>query len=58
MRFAKRKKTGFNQGYAKGHAKGERAKALDIARSLLDVLDLETISAKTGLSVAELQQLR
>lgn len=46
------------QGYAEGRAEGQREKALDIARSLLDVLDVETISAKTGLSVDELRQLR
>lgn len=41
-----------------GHAEGQREKALDIARALLDVLDVETISGKTGLSVDELRQLR
>lgn len=46
------------QGHAEGHAEGQREKTLDIARALLDVLDLETISAKTGLSIDELQQLR
>jgi predicted transposase/invertase (TIGR01784 family) len=54
----KAEKMGFNKGLAAGHAEGERAKALDIARALLDVLDLETISAKTGLSLAELEKLR
>ena len=32
--------------------------AIAIARELLDVLDLETISEKTGLSLAELQTLQ
>ncbi|MFE4107827.1 Rpn family recombination-promoting nuclease/putative transposase [Almyronema epifaneia] len=36
---------------------GAQAKALEIARSLLDVLDVETISQKTGLSVADVQAL-
>ena len=46
------------QGHAEGHAEGQRQKALDIARALLDVLDLDTIAAKTGLSIDELQQVR
>lgn len=41
-----------------GHAEGRKEQALDIARALLDVLDLDTIAAKTGLSVEELRQLR
>lgn len=41
-----------------GYAEGRREQALDIARSLLDVLDVETISAQTGLSVDELRRLR
>jgi len=39
---------------------GEQQKALQIARQLLDVLDVldvETISQKTGLSVAEIRRL-
>ncbi|HBB34817.1 MAG TPA: transposase, partial [Cyanobacteria bacterium UBA9273] len=40
-----------------GEQIGEKRKALEIARQLLDVLDVETISHKTGLSVAEIQQL-
>jgi predicted transposase/invertase (TIGR01784 family) len=40
-----------------GEQVGEKRKALEIARQLLDVLDVETISHKTGLSVAEIQQL-
>ncbi|MDS4028600.1 MAG: Rpn family recombination-promoting nuclease/putative transposase [Candidatus Contendobacter sp.] len=50
----KAEKTGFNQG----HAEGRREQTLEIARALLDVLDLETISAKTGLTLDELRQLR
>jgi predicted transposase/invertase (TIGR01784 family) len=40
-----------------GEQAGEKRKALEIAQQLLDVLDIETISQKTGLSVAEIQQL-
>jgi predicted transposase/invertase (TIGR01784 family) len=37
--------------------KGKRLKALEIARQLLDVLDIETIARKTGLAIAEIEQL-
>ncbi len=33
-------------------------KAIEIAKNLTDVLDIETISIKTGLSVKELEKLR
>jgi hypothetical protein len=36
---------------------GMREKAIAIARELLDVLDIETISQKTGLSITEIQDL-
>lgn len=46
------------KGIEQGIEQGERRKALAIARSLLDVLDTETISQKTGLSVNEISTLR
>ena len=42
----------------KGIEQGEQQKAEAIARALLDVLDVETISQKTGLSVDEILALR
>jgi predicted transposase/invertase (TIGR01784 family) len=42
----------------KGREAGEKMAKREIARQLLDVLDMETISAKTGLSLAEIQDLR
>ena len=45
-------------GLEQGKSEGERAKAVEIARNLLDVLDDATIAQKTGLSVADIQQLR
>jgi predicted transposase/invertase (TIGR01784 family) len=42
----------------KARQEGQREKALEIARQLLDVLDVETISQTTGLSLSEIQQLR
>lgn len=49
---------GIAKGIAKGRAEGEQLKAREIARSLLDVLDVATISQTTGLTIAEVEQLR
>lgn len=38
--------------------KGQRKKALEIAKNLLYVLDNETIAAKTGLRIEEIENLR
>lgn len=54
----KAKQDGLQAGRAEGRAEGERLKALAIAQQLLDVLDVETISQKTGLTVAEIRQLK
>ena len=45
------------KGMEKGIKKGERNKAIEIAKSLLDVLDIETISIKTGLSIKEIEDI-
>jgi predicted transposase/invertase (TIGR01784 family) len=42
----------------KGREEGEKKKAIEIARNLLDVLDNEMIAKKTGLSVEEIEKLR
>ena len=42
----------------KGIQKGEKNKASEIAKNLLDVLDNETIAVKTGLTIEEIQKLR
>lgn len=42
----------------KGIQKGEKNKASEIAKNLLDVLDNETIAIKTGLTLDEIQKLR
>jgi predicted transposase/invertase (TIGR01784 family) len=42
----------------KGIERGEHKKAIDIARNLLDILDDETISTKTGLSVDVIKNMR
>jgi predicted transposase/invertase (TIGR01784 family) len=54
----KAKQDGLKEGQKKGRQEGEQAKALEIAQQLLDVLDEETISQKTGLTVAEVKALR
>ena len=45
------------KGMEIGIKKGERNKAIEIAKSLLDVLDIETISIKTGLSIKEIEDI-
>ncbi len=40
-----------------GKTEGRQEERLEIARSLLDLLDAETIAEKTGLSIAQVQQL-
>ncbi|MDY3002146.1 MAG: hypothetical protein SOR73_10845 [Romboutsia timonensis] len=42
----------------KGIQKGENKKAIEIAKNLLDILDNETISLKTGLPINEINKLR
>ena len=39
-------------------AQGEKNKAIEIAKNLLDILDDHTISLKTGLDISEIQKLR
>jgi len=46
--------TAENKGFQKGIEKGK----LEVARNLLDVLDDETISQKTGLSIDDIKKLR
>ena len=41
-----------------GKKEGKLEAKLEIARQLLDVLDVETIAQKTGLSLAEIEALR
>ncbi|QAA33579.1 Rpn family recombination-promoting nuclease/putative transposase [Clostridium manihotivorum] len=49
---------GIQQGIKKGLEQGEKNKAIAIAKNLLDVLDDETISLKTGLLIEEVEKLR
>jgi predicted transposase/invertase (TIGR01784 family) len=54
----KARQDGESKGLAAGEAIGERKKAMEIARSLLNLLDIETISQKTGLSLSEIRALQ
>ena len=45
-------------GYNRGLKEGEVLGKLEIAKNLLDVLDVETISIKTNLSVEEIEKLK
>lgn len=51
-------KKGLAEGREEGREEGEKIKAIEIARNLLDILDNETIALKTGLAVAEVEELR
>lgn len=55
-------KKGLEQGMVKGIkqgvAKGEQKKAMEIAKNLIDVLDVETIARKTGLTEEEISSLK
>jgi predicted transposase YdaD len=46
--------------YAKERAKeeGKKEEKIKIAKNLLDILDIETISLKTGLSIEEIKSLK
>ena len=43
---------------ANAEEKGMQKKAIEIAKSLLDVLDAETIALKTGLTIKEIEKLK
>jgi len=49
---------GFKKGREEGKIEGEHQKSIEIAKNLLDILDDETISIKTGLTIDEIINLR
>ena len=49
---------GLKQGIEKGIEKGIKQQKIEIAKNLLDILDIETISSKTGLTKEEIQRLK
>jgi len=51
-------KRGEKRGEKIGKEKGEKKAKIEIARNLLDILDIETISMKTDLSIEEIRKLK
>ena len=49
---------GIKEGIKEGKEKGKRDKQIEIAKNLLDVLDIETIAQKTGLSIDDILDLK
>jgi predicted transposase/invertase (TIGR01784 family) len=49
---------GRKQGLEQGLEQGKKLEKLEIAKSLLDVLDIETIALKTGLTIQEIESLK
>lgn len=49
--------TAREEGRQEGREEGARATAIAIAQSLLDILPIETISERTGLTIEEVQQV-
>jgi predicted transposase/invertase (TIGR01784 family) len=52
------KKEGIEEGIEKGIEQGIQQRSLEIAKSLLNILDNETIALKTGLMLEEVETLR
>ena len=50
-------KKGREEGIEEGIKKGEKKAKIEIAKSLLDILDIQTISLKTGLSIEEIEKI-
>jgi predicted transposase/invertase (TIGR01784 family) len=50
--------TAEKKGLEKGLKEGKKRAKIEIAKSLLDILDIETISLKTGLTIEEIQSLK
>ena len=53
------KVSALNEAERKGIEKGEKNKAIEIAKSLLNIgLDVRTISKSTGLNINEIEELK
>ena len=46
------------RGREKGIKEGRKEEKIEIAKNLLDVLDIETIALKRGLSIKEIKKLK
>jgi predicted transposase/invertase (TIGR01784 family) len=49
---------GLQEGLEQGLEQGAKDKQIEIAKNLLDVLDIDTISIKTGLSIEEISDIK
>ena len=49
---------GFERGIEQGIEQGKHQEKLELAKNLLDVLDVQTIAVKTGLTVEEIEILK
>jgi predicted transposase/invertase (TIGR01784 family) len=58
LAILKAEKDGIEMGIEKGIEKGIEMEKMQMAEKLLDVLDIATISEKTGLSVDQLNQIK
>lgn len=56
--FEKVQAQGVEIGIEQGIEQGEKKKAIEIAKSLLDVLPIEVISEKTDLTIDEVKKLK
>ena len=52
------RKEGIEKGIEKGMEKGMKKEKIEIAKNLLDILDIKTIALKTGLSEEEIKRLK
>ena len=51
------KKEGIREGKKEGIQEGRNKEKIELARNLLDVLDIKTISIKTGLSIEQVESI-
>ncbi|PID82175.1 MAG: transposase, partial [Clostridiales bacterium] len=51
-------KEGMEKGRKEGIEEGKKSEKIEIAKSLLDILDVDTIAEKTGLSIEEVNGLK
>jgi len=50
--------SGLSIRFEEEYSKGKKEAKIEIAKSLLDILDVETIAKKTKLTVAEVEALK
>jgi hypothetical protein len=58
VKILKDKVSALNQAREQGIEQGQKNKSIEIAKNLLDILDYETVSLKTGLTIEEVMDIR